>query len=372
MNATRYFVRNLNKFYVGLAASVVIIGLGIYLNRKPGQASQQPPPAPTSVATQNTSRSPIHVQPPAAVAVDTPVSPGENLVEIPREKVEEYLRRHNRDAASLLAAFHVLHDTNLLYEAATNFPNDPHLQWTILAQDAFPEDRRKWLDAFKTSSPANSLANYLSAQDYFKNHEPEAAMKEMAAASGKSQFADYSMETILDAEDLYRSSGSSSADTHTGAMTTVSDDLNQLSQFKQLAFALQNLQHQYANSGDSSSVQAFAKMGVDFANRIATGDDGKFVINQLVANATQAIVMDSLDQNTSYDFLGGETPAQRLADFKQQRAALRDLDKSFTAAAAIATEDQMNIYWERSKIYGGMPAMKWLVQQTSATPNTGN
>ena len=59
-------------------------------------------------------------------------------------------------------------------------------------------------------------------------------------------------------------------------------------------------------------------MGIDFGNKIATGDDGKFVINQMVANATQAIVLESLDQNTSYDFLGGETPAQRLADIKQQ------------------------------------------------------
>ena len=365
-------MRNLNKFIIGSAILAIVIGLGIYLNRKPRQPSPQPKLTPAVTAPRNNPGSSIRTQPPTAVAVDTPVRPGQTLVEVPREKVEEYLRRHNRDAASLLAAFHVLHDTNLLNEAATNFPNDPHLQWTILAQDAFPADRRKWLDAFKASSPGNSLANYLSAQDYFKNSQPEAAMKEMAAASSKSQFADYSMESILDAEDLYRSSGSSSADTHTGAISTVSDDLHQLSEFKDLARALQDLQHQYANSGDSKSIQALAQMGIEFANRIATGDDGKFPINQLVANATQAIVLESLDQNTSYDFLGGETPAQRQAEFKQQRDALRELNKSFAAAAAIATEDQMNGYWERSKIYGGWPAMQWLVQQTATTPNTGN
>lgn len=365
-------MRKSNKFIVGLTALVVIIGLGIYLNRKPGQTTPRPPPTSTIAKTQNTPHPSAHVSAPAAVAVDTPVRPGEILVEIPREKVEDYLRRHNRDAASLITAFHVLRDTNLLYEAATNFPNDPHLQWTILAEDAFPADRRKWLDAFKASSPSNSLANYLSAQDDFKNSQPEAAMKEMAAAAGKSQFADYSIESILDAEDLYRSSGSSSADTHTGAMATVSDDLNQLSQFKQLARSLQDLQHQYANAGDATSVQNLAQMGIAFANQIATGDNGKFVINQLVANASQAIVMESLDQNTAYDFLGGETPAQRLADFKQQRASFQALNKSFTAATTIATEDQMNGYWERSIVYGGAAAMQWLVQQTSPTPNTGN
>jgi hypothetical protein len=364
-------MRNLNKFIMALAALVVVIGLGIYLNRKPGRVSQQPLPTSAVAKAQKTPRPPVHLQP-SAVGVDTPVRPGENLFEIPREKVEEYLRRHNRDASSLLAAFHVLHDTNLLNEAATNFPNDPHLQWTILAEDAFPADRRKWLEAFKASSPGNSLANYLSAQDDFKNNQPEAAMKEIAAAAGKSQFADYSMETILDAEDLYRFNGSSPADTRAGAVASLFSNLQQLSQFKDVARGLQNLQHQYASSGDTASIQAIAQMGIDFGNKIATGDDGKFPINQLVANASQAIVLESLDQNMSYDFLGGETPAQRLAEFKQQRADLRDLNIKFTAAAAIATEDQMNGYWERSKIYGGWSAMRWLVQQTAATPSTGN
>ena len=53
------------------------------------------------------------------------------------------------------------------------------MQLAVLAHNAFPEARRQWLDAFKASSPDNSLANYLSAQDYFKNGQPEAAMKEL-------------------------------------------------------------------------------------------------------------------------------------------------------------------------------------------------
>ena len=364
-------MRNSNKFILGLAALVAVISVCIYVNRRTGPHSAQPTNLVSSPA-QTTNRPIIHAQQPPAWTETPEKIDSTNAAMLPREKVEEYLRRHNRNVASLLAAFHVLRDTNLLNEAASNFPNDPHVQWTILAEDAFPGDRRKWLDAFKASSPGNSLANYLSAQDYFKNNQPEAAMKEMMAATGKSQFADYSMESILDAEDLYRSSGMSDADTHRDAMSTLLDGLRQLSQFKDLARSLQDLQHQYANSGDPTSVQNLAQMGVEFSNRIATGDDGKFAINQLVANATQAIMIESLDQNTSYNFLGGETPTQRLAEFQEQRAALHDLNIKFTAASAIATEDQMNAYWERSKIYGGWSAMQWLVQQTAATPNSGN
>ena len=46
---------------------------------------------------------------------------------------------------SLLAAFRSSGDTNYLNEAATNFPNDPHVELSVLAHDEFPADRRKWL-----------------------------------------------------------------------------------------------------------------------------------------------------------------------------------------------------------------------------------
>jgi hypothetical protein len=127
-----------------------------------------------------------------------------------------------------------------------------------------------------------------------------------------------------------------------------------------------------ANSGDTASVQSLAQMGFDFANRFTTGSSVKFVINELVANAYQAIVMESLDQNTSYDFIGGETPAQRLADIKQEKASLQQLSKAFTSATGVASDDQMNAYWERMKIYGDVTAMQWLVQQTATTRSGGN
>ena len=198
-------------------------------------------------------------------------------------------------------------------------------------------------------------------------------MKEINAAAGKSQFADYSMETILDSEDLYRFGGRSPGEIRTAAMANMGEDvLPELSQIKGVARGLQDLQHQYANSGDAASVQALAQMGVDFANKFTTDNSTKFIITELVGNASQAVVLESLDQNTSYPFLGGETPAQKLADIKQEKTSLQNLNKAVAVAVTQASDDQMNAYWERMKIYGEMPAMQWLVQQTGVTPNSGN
>jgi hypothetical protein len=164
-------------------------------------------------------------------------------LKLPREKIEEYLKLHNRDAASLLAAFHASGDTNnptgdvnYLKEAAANFPNDPHVQWTVLAHDAFPEDRRKWLDAFKTSSPSNSIANYLSARDYFTSGQPDAAIKELLAATDKSSFGGFAMETFLNEDELYRASGKSPLEASRAALSGMANDvLPELANMKVLA-----------------------------------------------------------------------------------------------------------------------------------------
>lgn len=360
------------KFIFGSVAVVAVIGLALYLSQ--GKTKAPASNLDSNVAPSQQTSVPRGVH--RTVAAEQP-PPEDNteggLLRLTREKVEEYVQRHNRNMASLLAAFHALGDTNYLNEAATNFPNDPRLQWTILARNAFPEDRRKWLDNFKTSSPSNSLANYLSAQDYFKNNQPDAAMKEILEASGKSGFRDYSMDTILDGEDLGRFGGSSAMEAGIAAMAGMAGDLiPELSNLKGVANGIKDAQQQYLKSGDAASAQNLAQVGMNLADRLTTGDAGKLIINQLVGMASQAIVLQGLDQNTSYDFLGGETPAQRLAEIKQQKALIKDLTQNQAAVLGTMSEPEMVSYWERSKMYGELEAMRWLKQQNFAMPNSGN
>jgi hypothetical protein len=320
----------------------------------------------------------------AAAAPETAQESAEdvNPMQLSREKIEEYLKQHRRDAASLLAAYHASFDAehnkaNLDYlrEAATNYPNDPRVQLAVLAQNAFPEDRRQWLDAIKASSPSNSLANYLSAREYFKNNQTDAAIKELAEATGKAQFTDYSMESYLGTEDLFRSSGASPRITCTAAMSAMSQDLlPQLSGLKGVVNGVSDLQKQYVAAGDSASVENLAQMGISMANRFSQGDGGRFLIGQLVGMSIESIALQSLDQNTAYDFLGGQTPAQRLEANKEQRKAFRELTASSSALLLTVTDAEMVAYADRVKVYGEVPAMRWFQQQRAAgaTPNIGN
>ena len=93
------------------------------------------------------------------------------------------------------------------------------------------------------------------------------------------------------------------------------------------------------------------------------GDGGKFVISQLVGIATEAIALGSLDQNSSYDFLGGKTPAQRLEEIKKQKLEFRELTKTIGPDFFSSSEEMQSGYRDRVKIYGEVAALRWLKQQ---------
>ena len=98
-------------------------------------------------------------------------------------------------------------------------------------------------------------------------------------------------------------------------------------------------------------------------NQIQSGDSGKYLINQLVGVAIEKIMLSKLDQNTSYDFLDGQTPAQISQQLKDQKVATRQFVQQASAAYLQMSPDEMLNYSERMKIYGETEAAKWAIQQ---------
>ena len=286
-----------------------------------------------------------------------------------RQKVEEWLTLHHRSAASLLAAFHVLDDTNYLKEAATSFPNDPRVELTVLTRNAFPDDRRKWLDLYKASSPSNSLANYLSAQTCFQNGQSEAAVNDLVAATGKPDFENYLLESQLDTEALGLFCGESAWKAVETALAGSAKD-SALATLKQLASQMTDLQKQELNVGDKNSAENLAQMGAILGDQLNSGTSGNYLINQLAGIAIESMMLDQLDSNTSYDFLDGETPAQRLHEIKQQEFKLNQLVKNFAGIKPALTDAEQVSFQERVKIYGEIAAMQWALQQRGIPQNS--
>lgn len=363
-----------------LAALVVLAGLAFRLQNR-----EAPPRAPDGDEVPSAPQSPTsgaavaRTEPAATPRAATPNpdedAGGGSAPGVSREKIEEYLTRHQRSAASLLAAFHATRDdanqtgdVQYLKEAATNFPQNPHVQLAVLAHNVFPEERRKWLDAFKASSPDNSLGNYLSAREHFQNQQPEAALQELREASAKAEYADFAMESYLGAEEIFRELGKTPLEANTAAMTAMAADLlPQLSNMKGIALAIAEAQARHAGTGDAASVQNLSQMGLQLAGRLNSGEGGRFLSSRLTGAAAEAAVLKSLDPNTRYDFLGSQTPAQRLETLNQQRQDVRTLIKDFTAGFLRMSPDERVSYVERVKVYGEVAAMRWLQERTAAT-----
>jgi hypothetical protein len=355
---------------IALAGLIVMIGIALRLNRPPErQALSRPEPLASQPTASVRAPRPIRpTQPEQEAPASTLKLDDQGLPVVPRDKVDEYVRSQKRSRSSLIAAYRALGDTNYLREAATNFPNDPELQWTILASRSFPEERRKWLDAFKASSPDNSIADYFSAQDHLKNGQPDLAMAELTAATAKAQFKDYRVEAQLEGEELGASMGHAGKEQFTLGMAGLAV-LPDLSDFRGLVRDMVALQQQQLAAGNSDSAITLTQMSLSLAERFQSGEGSKYFMNQVAGMAMEADVLQSLDQNTSYEVLGGRTPAQAQAERKQRREELVGLTKAIGGAfidMSDVSSAEFNNYAQRLKIYGELEAARWLREQHKA------
>jgi hypothetical protein len=363
------------KRLTALLAIIALVLLGAVVLRFASSSSRPETVAPFAkpdvpAEAADTTRTVSQMPRPTSKESEEEEADGEGLPRIPREKVEEFLQLRNRSAASLLAGFHALKDTNLLYEAAAEFPNDPQVQWTMLMQDLKPEDRRKWLDMFKVSSPDNSLANYLSAAEHFKSGKPEDAIKELLDASGKKQFKDYAMAAMLDEQELSRFAGLTPLETlHVNGWG--SELIAQLPAMKVVAKGIAEARTQYVQAGDTASADTLVQAGFGLAGRMTEGEGGRFVINHMVGIAIEAIMLNQLQADARYDFLGGKTPTERLAELKQQRTDFKSLNTSLASAYANMSEADWMSYSDRLKTYGEVEAVKWLQQRVANRAGPG-
>ena len=360
-------MQNAGKWLIALMILIVLLLIALnFIDRK-----TSPVPSTISVTTANQSGT-SHVL--AHLSKIMPIERTANeeteidesfLSLIPREQIEPCLQSRGRNVTNLLAAFHLSKDTNYLNELAANFPNDPRVQFTVLVQNTFSGDRRKWIDAFKTSAPDNPMGNYLSAEDYFKNGDTNAAVEELLAVNDKIDFDDdYSIESQLNQKSLAECSGKSPKEARIISMAAFAgNNLPLLAIYKRLTKYMEDLQKQFAVMGDKESVENIAIQQFTLAGQIESGDSGKFLINQLVAMAVQSIALRQLDENTSYDFLDDKTPAQVLKEQKDQKRQFAELSKAFNASYPQLTEDEFIQYSDRMKTDGELAAMQWVVQQ---------
>jgi hypothetical protein len=275
------------------------------------------------------------------------------------EQVETYLKANGRNASSLLAAFQVSDDPALLAEAMEKFPNDPQVDFRA-AMDANlpPEQRRQWLNAFEQSAPDNALANYLSAQDYFNSGQSTLAVQELNAAAGKTQFQDYSMDTLQNMTEAYLAAGYPAADAQIIAGTQLG--LPQLNAMKQLGQDMVGLAGSYQQSGDAASANLALQTAVNMGQSL--GASGvPFLINSLVATSIENNALKAMDPGSAYGDTG-QTVQDEMDQLNQQKTVVKGINNEFYNAIEPQMSDQDWLNFEqREFIFGETAAEKWAV-----------
>ncbi|MGD0017305.1 MAG: sigma-70 family RNA polymerase sigma factor [Verrucomicrobiia bacterium] len=270
-----------------------------------------------------------------------------------RKEIEAYLQQNKRNAESLLAAYRMSHDQSYLREAATNFPNTPAVQFAIIADKVFPEEQRKWIDAFKVSSPDNALTWYFSAMNYFNSKQPDLAIRELAEATRRQSFDTYAAQASQAVEEMCVLAGWPALAAKAWAPS--SESASYLPSLKSLANQMMQTQQQDLTQGDAASANSMASMGMVLGNTLRAGDP----IAQLVGIAIEKKILGQLDPAVNYDFLGRPV-SEVLAELDRQKQTIADALKTRDQVLPTLNETELASYFERKKLYGEVNAVLWL------------
>jgi RNA polymerase sigma factor (sigma-70 family) len=277
------------------------------------------------------------------------------------EQVEAYLKANGRKAANLLAAFDASGDSALMQEAMEKYPNDPQVDFrAALDKDLPPEQQRQWLNAFEQSAPNNSLANYLSAMNYFSSGQNDQAVQELNAAAAKSQFQDYTLNSVQTMEDAYLSAGYSGADA--GMLAEAQTRLPQVAALKQLGLNVVSLANSYQQSGDSTSAQAALQMAVNLGRNLDDNESGApFLINTLAGMNIEYNALKAMDPNSPFGS-AGQTVQDQLNQIIQQKAALKNLNDQFNnSVVPVMSQQDWISFQQRQNIFGEAAAQQWFI-----------
>jgi len=281
-----------------------------------------------------------------------------NKAKLTAAQLQSYLEANQRNAASLLAGFRTSGDATLLEEAMQKFPDDPQVAFeAAMRKEISPEERRRWLGAFKQSAGNNALPHYLSAIEHFKSGQTDKAVEDMIAAADRRQFQDFTLDRIQADDEAYRAAGYSVAEARIAATSHLL--LPQLVQIRDLGQNMMKLAESYRQAGDEGSRQAALQMVTELGQRYSDGAPGETLISQLVGIQMERMGLGAMDPNALYTN-NGETVQQRLDELTAQRAAVKELVKQTEHVWDRMSDQDWISYHSRSLASGEMAALRWL------------
>lgn len=266
-------------------------------------------------------------------------------------EIAEYLRQNRTNAHSLITAFAATHDREYLRQAGKLFPDDSFVQAQVLMHNVFPEERQKWLEAFKASAPDNAFPNMLTARERLRAGDIEGAMAEVAAAQGK-PFEDYTRRSIVALTEAYMSAGRPVAEANVAGSAEIL--LPHLAQIKEVTHGLLNYARENPTNADAARAAVW-----QIGSLLREDGGGGILLTDAVGMAIQNLLLGNWPPNHPAPFLDS-TVEEQLAANRTHREQVRASTALFDAWLPNAPEHEIIAYIERIKAFGEWDALNWL------------
>jgi hypothetical protein len=273
------------------------------------------------------------------------------------QDVYMYVQAKGSNALSLVTAFESTRDKEYLKTAAEKFPDDPFVQAkALLWLDLSDEERAKWTEAFKKSSPSNAFANFLAARDAIKRGETQVAYAEVMAAKGKG-YDEFDRESSQGLADAYLFAGRSEAE---AKILGIEVTLPQYAEFKKVGRQFLDLAQKSADAGDTKTQEDLLLANWQMGNQMRSGGAPAFTIAELVGIAIENLTLRSPLAGAEFNGrLTADLLAANTADSKELRSGLPVFENWFPTAP----DEEIVTYFDMMVNSGERQAILWLKQQ---------
>ncbi|HRY48404.1 MAG TPA: hypothetical protein P5186_10180 [Candidatus Paceibacterota bacterium] len=273
--------------------------------------------------------------------------------------IEQYLAAKGRNADTLLAAFFTSQDKVYLKEAAQQYPDNAQVQLAMIVNRVSPEDQRTWIEKLKQTDPSNSVGYYLSALEYFRQKNPQAALQELISTSSLGLFNNYRREQSRQLEDMQLGMGSNPADAKATSMQA-GLGMQLLSGVKELSQQMIEQQKQYLQANEVTTASLLANLGTAMARRLNYDGAGSLVIDQLVGIAVERQFLSQLDPAASPDYIG-QPVSHRLDQLQRIEEDFQQQDNFLSQYLQSQPNDNVRLeYLNRVQASGEAAALRWL------------
>lgn len=280
-------------------------------------------------------------------------------------EIQAWLASGRTNAADFLAARQAGGGEELLRLALERFPNDPQVLIAAAYMDSDPEAHRDRLDRLQRADPDNALAHYLSARNHLQNGRTEQAIADLISAREATKFEDHVVNSIANAEELYRHAGKTPVEASVLATSTAL--MNHLAGLKAMAVDLKALQQSYLDAGDRAASIELAAHSVRLAHHLSSNNRPALLIDDLVAIAVENIALSTFGPDEQLDFLWG-TVEERRSELKERRMQFRADNATHEEWVRNANVEDLMLYIDILKARGEAAAMAWLRNREVAAP----